>query len=53
MVSLESRAQKDDPKNARLSERGRTKQDEPVDLRFRELTVDFDDDLYADVPCTD
>jgi len=54
MVTNQTHTAKDDPKNARLSERlHAVKPDDAATLRMSEVEVDFDDDLYADVPCTD
>ncbi len=55
MVTLEARAAKDDSRTPRLSDRGRAPL--PADERREPAAwvpmADFDDDLYADVPCTD
>jgi hypothetical protein len=55
MVTLESRSAKDDSRTPRLSERGRmvSKAEEQRDPNAWFPLADFDDDPYADVPCTD
>ena len=54
MVTNQTHTAKDDPKNARLSEHLlAAEQDDATTLRMREIAVDFDDDPYANVPCTD
>ena len=53
--TIESRRAQDDNRKPRISERGYvpSRADETRDPNAWMPVADFDDDIYADVPCTD